>query len=670
MRNRRCLPALWISSIAASALVGTTTPAHAGSFSEDGSFVFDPSGVFSEGFESFVQGPDASASFEIVDADDALEGHKVLRAAGSGYQGVPLQVTLPADQRVYVASIWFRGSGSGSVSVTYTDQTPGESAQLFPTGRVTSDDWFEVQSAPFEVDGPRGAKISLSLRGAFDADAVEIKEAPGKTFQGPRTCTGVADPICGLESLCVAGWCRNAASWVPPVPEGAEREALSQYLQNRLQFFYGPYDNRKQFLPAAVAQIKATGANNGRWRFWNGFVTAIHRLNDWHSITMGRASNQLRSRRPLNVCFFEGDGDLSHQQAPSHPTYADLLVSYTGSDHTWGLKQGDRLVAVDGKHPIEWMRSLIAYDWSYQSANDPNSFADFAQRVRGSIPVFAKNITVIKCDAASCGQPELIEVASIPEDPPGTHISGVACDHRPTYIVQGPPENHSVADAVYGGLMEGTLPEEKIYAMVWDYLLGQGANDTDIKAQVATWADARGLVLDHRTGYGGTIKGPEPIVAFARTPTLMLVDLWRGFYDDEGPKDLAEGLALFTQYQSQAWEPGSSNAKTDVPIAVLLTLDGSASDYFPFAMKSAPKVRIFGPHGTAGAFSSFMGLNYWGAIGYQVACEDTIAFDGRKLAGHGVEPDEIVWPKQSDLVAGKDTLAERALAWVRSELKP
>ena len=33
-------------------------------------------------------------------------------------------------------------------------------------------------------------------------------------------------------------------------------------------------------------------------------------------------------------------------------------------------------------------------------------------------------------------------------------------------------------------------------------------------------------------------------------------------------------------------------------------------------------------------------------------------------------PDEIVLPKQSDLLVGKDTVYEAALAWVRSELKP
>lgn len=43
---------------------------------------------------------------------------------------------------------------------------------------------------------------------------------------------------------------------------------------------------------------------------------------------------------------------------------------------------------------------------------------------------------------------------------------------------------------------------------------------------------------------------------------------------------------------------------------------------------------------------------------------------GSALIGHGVEPDEIVLQRQSDLLAGKDTMVERAVAWLRSELKP
>src|SRR5262249_36894243 len=102
----------------------------------------------------------------------------------------------------------------------------------------------------------------------------------------------------------------------------------------------------------------------------------------------------------------------------------------------------------------------------------------------------------------------------------------------------------------------------------------------------------------------------------------------------------------------------------------ILHRDGSASDYMPFGMKGAPKVRIFAPHATAGAFSTYVELSSWGGLYYQIASGDTIAADGHALIGQGVTPDVVVLPTQSDLIAGKDTLFEAALAWVRQELGP
>ena len=44
--------------------------------------------------------------------------------------------------------------------------------------------------------------------------------------------------------------------------------------------------------------------------------------------------------------------------------------------------------------------------------------------------------------------------------------------------------------------------------------------------------------------------------------------------------------------------------------------------------------------------------------------------DGTTHNGHGVLPDEVVFPKQSDLMVGKDSVFEAALQWVRGGLKP
>jgi C-terminal processing protease CtpA/Prc len=53
-----------------------------------------------------------------------------------------------------------------------------------------------------------------------------------------------------------------------------------------------------------------------------------------------------------------------------------------------------------------------------------------------------------------------------------------------------------------------------------------------------------------------------------------------------------------------------------------------------------------------------------------MAVGDDFLPDGSTHNGRGVEPDVVVLPLQSDLVVGKDTVFEAALAWVRANLKP
>ncbi len=670
-------PRLLFPAACVSVCAAFPRPASAGNFTPDGSLTFDPQAAYANGFEAQVADPDASGPpLDVVEDAASIEGSHLLRVDTS-WQPLEIPFRLPSAQAVYRASVWVRGTAIAALGTGYDDDAAGDFVQLFPTGRMTSDDWIELQSAPFSVDGPRGASGVLILMGSFDADAVELVADPSELFMPVRACSGAADPICGPEGQCFAQWCRQASAWVPPAPEGDDpdlgmprRALLARSLENRLRFFFGPYENRRLDLPAALAQMQSAASGNGRWRFWNGFATAIHRLHDWHSDTSAIASWALDNRRSLNVCFLEGDADLSHAIAAKDPDLPDILVAYTGSGRTWGLSQGDRLVAIDGQHPIAWMRSLIAYDWDYFSPNDHTGWAEFAERMRSSIPRFARAVTVVRCPGGACSAPEEIAVASIPEDDPEDGAKIVRCDNRPTHIVDGVPESHGVGEKVFGGLVKGTQADEKLYGMVWDTLYGSGSSDTAIKAEVAKWAEAKGVLLDHRTGNGGTSAGPEPIIGFVRPPGKVLVDLWRSFSDEEGPKDQAEGIALYEANKAGAWSAGSSSAKTDVPVALLITRCGSASDYFPQAMKGAPRVRIFGPHPTAGAFSSYMSLDYWSGIMHRLSMQDAITPDGAVLVAHGVEPDEIVLPRQSDLILGKDTLAERALAWLRAEVTP
>jgi C-terminal processing protease CtpA/Prc len=230
----------------------------------------------------------------------------------------------------------------------------------------------------------------------------------------------------------------------------------------------------------------------------------------------------------------------------------------------------------------------------------------------------------------------------------------------------------------YAGKVLGTDDDEHIYGLVFDALLVGSPGASSIQAAVSNWRkDATGVIIDHRLGNGGqgsagTTASADPILAFVRQPTSFGIMLWRTSADDDGPKTAAEGLDLVDLYKdtSALWHGGSTSAHTDVPVALLITRDVSYSDLFAFAMKGAPGVRIFGPHPTNGAFSSFLSLSYGLGLQVQIAAGDTLAMDGTSLCGHGAQPDEVIWPLQSDIIAGKDTLVTRALQWVRSEQQP
>jgi C-terminal processing protease CtpA/Prc len=159
------------------------------------------------------------------------------------------------------------------------------------------------------------------------------------------------------------------------------------------------------------------------------------------------------------------------------------------------------------------------------------------------------------------------------------------------------------------------------------------------------------------------------LVRPTETWAVTLMPIHKAAWD--GPASVSEGIALFNSFASTSpYVVGSEQYDAALPVALITHRDGSASDYLPQGMKGAPKTRLFGPGPTAGAFSTFIQFVYWGEVSFQFASGDTITKDGAALIGHGVVPDEIVEQKQSDLLAGKDSIHEAALAWVRQELKP
>jgi C-terminal processing protease CtpA/Prc len=285
----------------------------------------------------------------------------------------------------------------------------------------------------------------------------------------------------------------------------------------------------------------------------------------------------------------------------------------------------------------------------------------------------------VRCSGGSCSSPpETIQVTDF-ETSDGS--PDIACDNRPLYHfapANNPdPATHYVFDTFFRGQIAETAPSEGIFGMVWDTLDGNGSPSSPVNAQilqaVKDWkANARGVILDHRAGNGGTLDAATNVTGLVRPPSVVAVTrmpIEQAGYD--GPATTAAGLAVFTLAEGVSpYKVGDPAWDQTLPVALITHRDGSASDYLPYGMKGAPNVQIFGPHQTSGAFSTFIEFSSWGNLYFQFASGDTIAADGSALIGHGVPPDVVLLPTQSDLVAGRDTLFEAALAWVRKEQSP
>lgn len=669
-----------VAAAALGATLLTPAAARAASFAEDGAFLFHPSSLVTLDFEEDVLPPEGGESLSKIDAG-ALHGARVLELGP--YQWLDLPVELPPTADTYRVSAWVRGGETAvSLLVRYADNPhdgSDEASMLYPTGRMTSDGWVEVGNDHLRVDGTRGATLAVGFfAGAAAAiDAVEIVRdgtlSPGERSGAP--CKGSSDPVCGSEQICLFSQCRWIGGQVPPIPE--DRDLVADYLRARMELLFGPYANRRLDLPNARVALSRMKSANDKVTYWNGFALGVRKLHDGHTTTHNFGEDLIESEKRLGMCFIEGEADLSRVVAPSDPTYLDILVSHTGVDGTLGLGPGDRLVSVDGQHPIAWARAQSEQHWSLSPTSNHTTFAELAEQLRGLITRYAQTIVVVRCDPTlgTCGGLETIDVSAIPILQQGDPFSGTQCDNRPLRHLETSPASHGgMGSSVFFGIVDVSDTTERIYGAEWNSLYTTNGNDgmgAAMKAAIAQFkADARGVVLDHRTGNGGTIAGPQIVWEWAIPSRTVSVYLDRQRAEDEEPT-IAQGLLDFYKGESMGLaDLGGSATPTSMPVALLLTRDVSASDWLPLGFKdAAPNVKIFAPFQTNGGFSTRYGFGYWLGMSYVMAVGDTLDPLGVTRNGRGVEPDFVVLPKQSDLIAGQDTVFNAAVTWIRAELE-
>jgi hypothetical protein len=641
-------------------------------FDDAGNLSFDPKAIVTEGFETIA----AQTGMTIVSASataTALEGKKFANVNTTD-NNVTIPIALPKADGSYRARFFARTNRVvASIEIAYTADGgyPNASIEFYPTGRVTSDGWYEVETSQFSVQSARLSTIALSIYASgADIDAFELV-ADG-TYRIPTACVIARDPVCNSNEYCAAGWCQDGEYQLPPLPAAQFRDEIVTWFEQRFELFFGGVYSRANRLATAVGTLETMRDATNGWTFWDGFGTALHKLHDWHTTLDGPVVVDGKGAFP--ICFVEGTADISQAGAPSDPVLADVLVSDVGPDENSGLMPGDRLVAVDGQHPIAWAESLDDLDWGAWKADDPGTHAEAIERMRTLIRRYAKEITLVTCGGtATCAAPVTIEVSSLPTTEPATYPT---CDHRPAYhLATGNPDpiTHDMT-GVYSGLLADSATNEDLYGMIWNDVEMNADGSNPYTASIENFrANAHGVVLDHRLGDGGTADAATYLTTLFRAPAALATytgtDLTLGLLDQ--PFSQAFGASLYNTFfpvAGNGYSVGAANYRPDLPVALMTARDGSASDWFPYGMKAAgANVRIFGRQ-TAGAFSSFVQFDYYGGLAWRLASGDLIRTDGTPHLGSAVVPDVPMVPLQSDLVAGRDTVYEAALAWVRSQL--
>jgi len=128
-----------------------------------------------------------------------------------------------------------------------------------------------------------------------------------------------------------------------------------------------------------------------------------------------------------------------------------------------------------------------------------------------------------------------------------------------------------------------------------------------------------------------------------------------------------KGLSL-VQYVFRSGEarlPIASRLEaTDAPLAILVDCcSASTSEVFAGVMQEFGRARIFGSN-TEGSVLNSMLIRLPNGDGFQYVQAVCITPSGKRLEGVGVSPDVFVEPTRNELLAGKDPVMEKAIAWI------
>lgn len=642
-------------------------------------------------------------------ADDSIEGDAALLLDDDvGGIDILLDGLAPTlgDRRIE-ARFWYLPEGTVPVAEIYFIEVGGRavldnpqapfaavgSVRFWPTGRATDDGWVEMSTGPFDFSA-HGAVRARMLRivddRTFGNAFFGIPPTPGASVRidaleivdvGARTAPDVACNLageaatCGAEGVCLFGFCADAAIAEGTLPSDARiRTEYLDYQVQRLRRFAG-----SRYIGAQIDTFEAR-MNAAKDRplpeLWATFRRAHDELADGHLSTPFLSFLQGLG---ASACLYESDADLL-PDAPVAPMVSRLLPGHPVSEM---LAVGDVLVAIDGIAVDEWAeraerllryggdqrgRSFIIAPDLLPAAIRGGSTLSFA-RCAQPTPCTTEELQTIEVDGAALVA-DLFTGAR-----PAWWFQQMNCDYRFTEAVPRPPRD----DDFVGHVDD---PEEAIRTIVINGVSGDNRWMNRVRDALTGVPD--GVILDERFGGGGTFEGVAALLApFLRAnedPIAMVLPRLAPELDDATRQQIMNCQNLGGQSCGNAFVlPMTLGGVAPTPrpearVAIVNGLDVSGNDFLPYALRrrAGGQTRIFGAVPTYGAFGplSRMPRVAGELFGGSFQVHDTVFLaDLTETSttfetGFGVEPDEVVRQKQSDALAGVDTLLARARAWI------
>ncbi len=600
-----------------------------------------------------------------------------------------------------VAPPFFVAYGRTDEDVYTKDRYPFAQVRALRTGKQTSDGWAEYATGPLdgEVFGVGVRAIGFVPRSVDDGDsflvdALEIRRVDDKLVRANVCTQDDVATSCGSDGDCMYGHCVPSSVTWGPFPAPALRAELAERWIFVMTKIHGDRNSiaiaNAKLMPEARRLVESAKSSR---ELVGGLARLVNETRDNHT-SFGSPSNFTYFNPQLNYASSSGlgcFGVVEKDLVGGGMGYGVFTVA--GESR---LKPGDVLASIDGQDPKKWVDKHYP-SFSRTLPNDPRSdWGETATAMAEMLVSRAKTFTVTRCKSVTeCAGAdktdvtvdvgELVYQAILAGESGGS--GSIECTARLQNAVAN-PRTRSQSGEDYVNVEDKPSGERSVQ---FDGFSGQAGWEAQMNDVFKT-GPAK-VLMDAREGHGGYYSAIDFLFKIMRGPSepFGVLSIGRGGYGNPDPANLFSSGRTCTTESGQnelvcvasnidgffsltgTAEPPAMQSK----IAWLNTVDVSANDYMPKLLQGRSKFRIFAPHPTSGAFGSVIQLPSMlpGFQGGSIQIQDSrfakdyasAAANGvRWESGHGVEPDETVVQKQSDILRGEDTLLNTARAWLEA----